>query len=433
MAIGYMNRTILHVDMNSYFASVEQQANPLLRGKAIAVSGPGALRLPGSTPGNPSPRSVVAAASIEAKARGVKTAMPYFMAKQICPELIFVVCHPERYHDVTQRFLRILEHYTPIMEIFSMDEAFLDVTDTQTYFGGSIALAHRIKTDIRAEMGDWVRCSIGIASGKILAKLASELKKPDGLVVLKDQDIARTLAKVPLTDLCGIAHRTAAHMRAIGICTFADLAAYPTGVLKKEFGVRGVELQMIALGQDRTPVIPYNQVPPRKSIGHAYTLPFNSADPKKVLGVLMRLCEQVARRARDAGMVGEEVSAGVRFNHMGFAYNHQRLDSFTNNARILYQVCEKLILPFTSCRVPVRLLSVTLHRLAFGTQVQLPLCSGERAQRQLDTAMDKINDRYGEFIVRRASLVRYDGWHKESPGYAMNKRIKIAERFDEFS
>src|SRR3989344_4965479 len=336
-------RTILHVDMNSYFASVEQQANPLLRGKAIAVSGPGALRVPGSTPGNPSPRSVVAAASIEAKARGVKTAMPYFMAKQICPELIFVVCHPERYHDVTQRFLRIFERYTPVMEIFSMDEAFLDVTDTQQYFGGAVAIAQHIKADLRAEVGDWVRCSIGIASGKILAKLASELKKPDGLVVLEDKDIARTLAKVPLTDLCGIAHRSAAHMRAVGITTFAELASYPTGALKKEFGVRGVELQAIARGQDYAPVIPYNQVPPRKSIGHAYTLPFNSTDPKKVLGVLMRLCEQVARRARDEGMVGEQVSAGVRFGpsrprfaeaeNMGFAYNHQRLDSFTNNAR----------------------------------------------------------------------------------------------------
>ena len=422
-------RSILHVDMNSYFASVEQQANPLLRGKAIAVSGPGALRVPGSTPGNPSPRSVVAAASIEAKARGVKTAMPYYMAKQICPELIFVVCHPERYHDVTQRFLRIFERYSPLMEIFSMDEAFLDVTDTQQYFGGAVALAQHIKADLRAEVGDWVRCSIGIASGKILAKLASELKKPDGLVVLEDKDIARTLAKVPLTDLCGIAHRSAAHMRAVGITTFAELASYPTGALKKEFGVRGVELQAIARGQDYAPVIPYNQVPPRKSIGHAYTLPFNSTDPKKVLGVLMRLCEQVARRARDDGMVGEQVSAGVRFGNMGFAYNHERLDSFTNNARVLYRACEKLILPLIG-KTPVRLLTVTLHRLAFGKQVQLPLWVGERSQRELDTAMDQVNDRYGEFIVRRASLVRYDGWHKESPGYAMNKRIEIATRLD---
>lgn len=423
-------RTILHIDMNSYFASVEQQANPLLRGKAIAVSGPGALRVPGSTPGNPSPRSVVAAASIEAKARGVKTAMPYFMAKQICPELIFVVCHPERYHDVTQRFLRIFERYTPLMEIFSMDEAFLDVTDTHTYFGGPVTIAHRIKADIRCEIGDWVRCSIGIASGKILAKLASELKKPNGLVVLEDKDVTQTLAKVPLTELCGIAHRTAAHMRAIGICTFADLAAYPTGALKKEFGVRGVELQAIAQGHDYAPVVPYNKVPPRKSIGHAYTLPFNSTDPKKVLGVLMRLCEQVARRARDEEMVGEQVSTGVRFANMGFAYKHERLDSFTNNARVLYEACERLILPFINRRVPVRMLTVTLHRLAFGRQVQLPLWAGERSQRQLDTAMDKVNDRYGEFIVRRASLIRYDGWHKESPGYAMNKRIPVLPSFD---
>lgn len=427
-------RTILHVDMNSYFATVEQQANPLLRGKPIAVSGPGALRMSGSTPQKPSPRAVVAAASIEAKARGVKTAMPWGEAKRICPELIFVVCDPARYYDVTRRFLAIFERFTPTLEVFSMDEAFLDVTATAARFGGALKIAAHIKIALKREVGEWMRCSIGISYGKTFAKLGSDLKKPDGLVVLGPHEVQAVLAELPLTEICGIAHRTAAHLHALGIHTFPELAGYPTGILHKEFGVKGLWMQSIARGIDREPVHPYQEVAQRKSIGHAYTLPFNIRDPEGVLAIVERLCEQVGRRARDSRLAGEEVHAAVRLQERGFVGGHQRLDSPTAGTFLIYRTARAIIEPLVRhCNEPVRMALVTLTRLTHSSGMQLPLLPQEKTEWQARAAIDAINDRWGEFMIHTAGTQTGEGppspgirrikWHKESPGYAMNKRI----------
>ena len=197
-----MTRTILHIDMNSYFATVEQQANPLLRGKPIAVSG------------RPNIQSVVATASYEAKKYGVKSGMNTWEAKKLCPFLIFIPGDPNKYIDITGRLIKIFKSYTPLVEIFSIDEVFLDLSHASSR---AQEIALEIKVRIRREIGDKMTCSIGVASNKFLAKLASEKKKPDGLTIVTPETLDEILLSSKLDDFCGIGRRILARLSDIRI------------------------------------------------------------------------------------------------------------------------------------------------------------------------------------------------------------------------
>jgi len=217
-------RTIFHIDMDSYFATCEQQANPFLRGKPIAVSG------------HPSRRTVVAAASVEAKRFGVKSAMSIQEAKRLCPNLYFVLGDPEKYVHLTKKIINIFLSYTNLVEVVSIDEAFMDATDIQKRHGGAIKIAKEIKKRLKQEIGDWMQCSIGIAPNKTIAKLCSGLKKPNGLVVITEKEIPFLLKKIELTDLWGIGTKTKQRLALMNIHTTTDLQKTPLSAQLEKSG-----------------------------------------------------------------------------------------------------------------------------------------------------------------------------------------------------
>ena len=373
-------RTIFHIDMNSYFASVAEQMNPHLRGKAIGVGG------------KPGTRGIIAAASREAKLRGVKTAMSAYEALRACPELLIVDGDMDAVLDITNKFLTIFRRYTDEVEVFSVDEAFLDVTGWHARWGGPVALAQRIKDDIRREIGECITCSVGIAENKLLAKLASDLKKPDGLVVLTKNDFRSLAITLPVTELCGIAERLARRLDVFGIKTVADLGRADMNLLVDEFGpVMGTKLWMMGRGEDPSPVVSVVDSP--KSFSHSYTLPTDTTDRAALHGVLFALAEKVARRMRREGFAGRHIGGYVRYGNFSGAGDGLTMKTYTDDGLVIYRTIKNLLRPHLVA-APVRALGVSVSDL--GHHGQLPLFDDIRRRRALLTAADDINNRYGE-------------------------------------
>ena len=254
MSLTTIMRNIMHIDFNSYFASVEQQANPHLRGKPIGVTGGDkqSLRLPDGS--LRIKRTVLGAASIEAKKFGVKTGMQIWEAKRLCPQIIIVPGNSDKYLTVTTKFINILKDYTPYLEVFSIDECFLQLV------GGSspIIIAQIIKRRIRDEIGKFIKCSVGISYNKLMAKLAGSLQKPDGLVVIENEKKAmEVLDKIPLDEICGIGFRIKRRLNNMGIFNFKSLRGVPLDILLLEFKSYGNFLYNASRGIDHTEVIPF--------------------------------------------------------------------------------------------------------------------------------------------------------------------------------
>lgn len=373
----FMERKILHIDMNSYFATVEQQANPYLRGKPIGVKGSEAKR------------TIVAAASIEAKKYGVKTGMRVDEALEICPELILVVGEPIKYSSVTKKFIEIFERYTDKVEIFSIDEAFLDVTKTAHLFSrdcychsgiaprngqypesrkvlgldsrcggndkrldssqarmtteGVVEIAKRIKADIRLEIGEWVTCSVGVGSNKFLAKLGSDMEKPDGLVIFNDDNTDELLLSCKLTDFCGIANRIERRLNQMGVYTVADLREADDLALRKEFGVYGLKLKNMAWGRDSAEVLDWHDQADAKSFGHSRTLNKDVVKRSDLSGQLYLLSEKVAKRMRDEKYFGKEIGLWIRFNDFAGMGKRRKIGYWTNDGYEIYKEACKLL------------------------------------------------------------------------------------------
>lgn len=401
---------IFHVDMDSFFASCEQQANSKLRGVPIAVSG------------DPKSRTVVAAASKEAKKFGVKSAMTIGEARSLCPQIQFVLGDPDKYVEVSRRVIAILESFTPDVEVTSIDEAFLDVTgwcDT----AGAIHTAQEIKRQIREEVGEWITCSIGIAPNKRLAKLASEFRKPDGLVFVYTDDppleavaaaevvvptirfISRSelLSQLQLRDLCGIGARIEVRLNAMGITTVGALAAAPLDLLIEEFGSYGYELHDMAIGHDASPVDAEDAEP--KSMGHSTTLPRDLKTLDEIRPVVEELSEKVASRLRHHGYRGSMIHVVLRFRDFTNRSEQTTIaDATDDGLRISREVMR--ILGGWTLRLHVRLVGVSVGKLIRSTLTQASLFPRDQRWRAATGALDAANDRYGEWTVLRGSLMR---------------------------
>jgi DNA polymerase-4 len=385
--------------MNAFFASVEQAANPALRGKPIAVGG-GIKKT-----------SVVAAASYEAKARGIKNAMSTWEAKKICPELVIVVGDMPKYISTSKAIMKHLTTYSDLVEVFSIDEAWIDVTDTRHRHGDEIEIAKNIKKWIREHFN--LTCNIGIGPNKLMAKLAGELKKPDALIILRPEDIPEKIKDVPVSKLCGIGRKLEAHLAEMGIHTIGQLNRYPRDRLVMRFGMAcGEHLWCMGQGKDDSPVLPHWYESDAKSMGHSYTLPRFTRDMDEIKGYLLRLSEQVGRRLRRdnyqgnivhlmLGVACPDASVGGEFDFWG---RQKKLPEYIDDGYDIFKEAETILDRELGTTGGARFVGVTLSGLRRNLD-QISIFESKENRKKVMRAIDEINDRFGEFTVERAGIM----------------------------
>ncbi|MGA1791080.1 MAG: DNA polymerase IV [bacterium] len=381
-------RIILHIDMDAFFASVEQQCRPGLREKPIAVIGSGG-------------RTVITTSSYQARSYGVKTGMTVYEARRMCPEIHLVIADNRKYTDTSCRIVKIFQRFTPLVEVFSIDEAFLDITGSIPLFESPEAIARAIKSCIRKDMG--LTCSIGIAPNKLLAKLASDMKKPDGLFRIRPRDIPPLMEDLPVEELCGIGPRLARSLSHLGIRTCGQLGRMPVDILTQRYGIIGERLRAMARGLDESPIVPMGEEPEVKSVGHSMTLQQDVRDRSAILRHLLLLSQMVGRRARSYGLAGRTVALTIRYQDFQTFTTRKTIKQAINGSHEIWQVARD-ILSGICLRQPVRLLGVSLSNLCSRAgQLSLFGCSGREAQ--VCRVMDEINDRFGENTMMWAELL----------------------------
>jgi len=443
--------------MNSYFAACEQQANPHLRGRPMGVC----EHLGG----------IIIAPSVEAKRRGIKTGTPVWEARKLCPEIILLRVDPAKVRTVTERLYKIFSEYSYLVERYSIDEAFLDLTHllhstprdpfdiTQGHlerkskgegekglvWDNAILLALEIKHRIWKEVGEWFTCSIGIAPNKLLAKIASDMDKPDGLKVIRPSDIPNLYSTLALTDIPGIANRMAARLAELKIYTLRDLSQYPESLLHFKFGIVGVWLKSLGNLQSIGSIVtPEEEV--IKSMGHSYTMPRATSDERVMKKLLFKLSEKVAVRLRRRNMWGSVVSMYARFppnssplqggvrggvgkgkKSFGNGVSH-KIGELTNDGRIIFKHAWKLFLLSKQTNYGssplVRMMGVTVSSLVENLRDE-PLFAQYLKPQWALSAMDKINEKHGDFTLRRAAILDARTLAGDTVGFGRMKEMKI--------
>ena len=380
-------RIILHIDMDAFFISVEQRDNPALMGKPAAVCG--SLS-----------RSVVTSATYEARPFGIQAGMSTQEAKRRCPQLILVEGNHSKYTETSARIFSTLKEFTPLVEVASIDEAYLDITQSLLLFESAFHISKSIKDRIR--QSEQLTCSIGVAPNKLLSKLGSGLKKPDGLIIIRKDDVREILEDLPVSKLYGIGPKLAEALNSIGIFACGQLGRFPVDVLTKRFGVIGERLHEMGLGLDDSPVIPFDEEEDAKSISHSVTLEEDTVDPKMLRKVMLQLSERVSRRMRRDGFYGKRIAITVRYSDF-FTFSKQKTFSKWMNSgneifRHAFQIFESIPHP-----KPIRLLGVGMSQLK-KEWCQLDLFEKKDKKDNLLKAMDRVNERFGDWTLTWAGL-----------------------------
>lgn len=381
-------RAIIHIDMNAYFASVEQRSNPNIQGKPVVVTGEG--------------RSVVVTASYEARAYGIKTGMNVYEAQRLCPHAVVVYADFDKYISTSLKIHKILLNFTDRVEVFSIDECFMDVTGSVGLFGPPREIAMRIKEELKRELG--LTCSVGIATNKLLAKLASDMQKPDGLVVIKPEEVQELLDKLPVEELCGIGEKMAQHLRGLGIKTAGELGRANIDMLVNYFGFIGYHLKEMGKGIDNSIVKRYEEKAEIKSIGHSYTLHFDTWDMEIVLSYLRLLSEMVGFRLRKYGMVGRTLSLTLRYSDFSTFIRQSNSGVALYNGWQIYEKAKRVLKGFLPLKKPVRLLGVSVSLLEKNPH-QGHLFHEMGKFDKVAEAMDRINEKFGDFTIKPLSLL----------------------------
>ena len=385
------DRTILHVDLDAFFAAVEQRDRPELRGRPVVVGG-----------GTPDQRGVVSAASYEARRFGIHSAMPLRTAGALCPEAVFLPVDGRKYQAVSREVMTILRRYTPLVEPISIDEAFLDVTASRALFGDGPAIGRAIRTAIKDEVQ--LTASVGVASTKLVAKIASDLRKPDALVIVEAGTEAEFLAPLPIQRLWGVGERTAAGLAELGVTTMGDLAVLPSDLLIRRFGKHGATLAQRAQGIDDDPVGDGQAV---KSISHEHTFDVDTNDPVLIDKTLLAMADGVASRLRSAGLRAATVHVKVRDSAFRTVTRQRTLAEPTDLAEPIWRTALELARPELR-GIRVRLLGVGTS--GFAEREQLTLFEEEAAgeggrRRRATEAADAVRRRFGDKAVTRARLL----------------------------
>lgn len=383
-----MSSIIICIDMDAFFASVEQQANPRLRGKPIAVIGSGG-------------RTVITTRSYEARKFGVKTGMNIYEARKLCPHLILVVGDNEKYTYTCKELSVIYHRYTPDIEIYSIDEAFLDVTTTHHLFGGPEAIGASIKKEVKDLFG--INCTVGIAPNILMAKLASDIAKPDGLKWIKPEDTETVLKDLLVKELWGIGSATTERLEQFGIRTCGELGKAPVSLLRNKFGIMGETLKHMGQGRCDRPLMVKEEDP--KSIGHSMTLPKDISDREAIKSELLKLSSMVGRRARKYGFAGKKITLTIRYADFKTFTKQVTLLAHRNATHEIYDSALDIL---DSIRLAdkVRLLGVSLSQLMRENEDQLALFNDDAKEKSLLKAIDGLNDKFGDFTVTWASYLK---------------------------
>jgi len=385
---------ILHVDMDAFFAAVEQASNPRLIGRPVVVCG------------DPDRRGTVATASYEARAFGVHAGMPTGEARRLCPGGVFLEGQPEKYRSVSVYLLELYKRVTPAVEPFSIDEAFLDLAGTA--YDADLESAKRAARTIQRWTSERLGLSatVGIGPNKLIAKMASGVDKPRGLTWFDAETFRHRFWPLPVEALWGIGAQTALALGRLGVTTIADLARFPEERLAGAFGVNGPRIKVAAWGEDLSPVVPYYEGVDAQSMGHEFTLLTDLRDTDVLEGLLMRLSDQVARRMRKEGYLGRVVVLKLRYSDYDTVQRQRVLSEFTDDERVIQQVARRLFRENRDRRA-VRLLGVTMAGLEKPHGVEQPsIFENERRSRSLTRQIDHLRDLYGERAVLRAAALR---------------------------
>ena len=382
--------TILHVDMDAFFAAVEVRRRPELRGKPVVVGGAG-------------PRGVVSSASYEARTYGVRSAMPGARARRLCPHAVFLPPDFDAYAAASRAVMKIFRDVTPLVEPLSMDEAFLDVAGAVRLLGRPAAIAAGIRRRVSEEEG--LTCSVGVAPTKFIAKLGSTRAKPDGLEVVPADRVLEYLHPLPVDALWGVGEKSAEALHRLGLRTVGDVAAAPLGLLRRALGeAAAVHLHSLSTGRDPRPVVPHQ---PEKSIGAETTFDVDIADPRVIREALLALSEKTAGRRRRVGQAGRTVTLKVRLSDFRTVNRSRTLGAPTDVAREIFQTAWAL---FEVLRPGdrIRLVGVRVDGLAAAGDAPHQLSLGERGTgwREAERAADALAARFGAGVVRPASLLK---------------------------
>jgi DNA polymerase-4 len=380
---------ILHVDMDAFFASVEQRRRPELRGRPVVVGGTG-------------PRGVVSSASYEARAYGVRSAMPGRQAQRLCPGAVFLPPDMSAYAEASRAVMAIFFDVTPLVEPISVDEAFLDVSGAVRLFGPPRQIARTIRARVAAEQR--LTCSVGVASTKFMAKLASTRAKPDGLLVVPVAEALAFLHPLGVEALWGVGEKSAELLRRLGLRTVGDVAQAPIGLLRRALGPAAAEhLHELAQGRDPRPVSPERV---DKSVGAETTFDVDISDPEPIRRALLALAERVGARLRAAGMAGRTIAVKVRFADFRTVSRSRTLTTPTDVAREIFDVAWQLSRDAAGSAA-LRLVGVRAEGLVPASTAARQPTIGEREQgwREAERAGDAVTARFGRGAVGPASLL----------------------------
>jgi DNA polymerase-4 len=445
-----MDKVIFLIDMNAYFASIEQVCNPALRGKPIVVSGRGYpatyLNKSSSTSGTSDfgthkglrpegddthgstvlpTRTVITTASYEARKYGVKTAMNLPEALKLCPELIVVCGDLDKYVDTSLRIHKILLEFTDQVEVVSIDECYMDVTYLCKAGKDPIKIAKEVKRRIKEETG--LLCSVGIGPNKTVAKIVAKLQKPDGLVRITSAEIPGFFENFPVEELqgVGVGPKISEKLKSIGINTAGELGDAPLDKLTCCFGVYGYHLKNIGLGIGGSAVKKYSEIDEIKSVGHTYTLPKDISNIDMIKSYLRMLSEKTGRRLREKNLTGKVISIAVRYGDF-FTFSRQKcLKHYIKTGYDIYFNAFRIFETLLPLQKAVRLLGVSISELAVDHGQRFLVEDMER-QEKLTDVMDDINKKYGEFTIKPVSILSAENFGIYKKIGVLESRFKIS-------
>ena len=390
METSRWTRAILHLDMDAFYAAVEVLDGPELRGKPVIVGGS-------------KERGVVSSASYEARKFGVHSAQPIATAARLCPQGVFLPVRMWRYQEVSQQIFKIFQRFSPLVEPLSLDEAFLDVTGSTRLFGPPEEIARKIKEQVVEETG--LTVSAGVAPSKFVAKIASDMQKPDGLTIVPEGKVKAFLEPLPIEKLWGVGKATRTILADLGVQTIGDLGLLPSKLLVRKLGKQGLHLYLLAKGIDQREVEPEREI---KSIGHEDTYPMDISDFGEARKQLLSLATRVAKRLRGYFLVGKTVTLKVKYDDFVQITRSITLGEPTDDSRKIFQTCCDLLGKTEVGRRPVRLFGISLSQLSDSDETkQLALFSVEEPdkRRRLNKAIDTISEKFGDEAIVPGTLL----------------------------